>query len=88
MWPSPFHSQPALVSIYAAALYSDANYPQLHCRPSRREGVVLGSGPTSPEAILCIPREIQRIAKGAGKKVPRENCRKVSKNFLTLFDDF
>ena len=32
--------------------------------------------------------EIQRIAKGAGKKVPRENCRKVSKNFLTLFDDF
>ena len=30
----------------------------------------------------------QRIAKGAGKKVPRENCRKVSKNFLTLFDDF
>ena len=30
----------------------------------------------------------QRIAKGAGKKVPRENCRKVLKNFLTLFDDF
>ena len=30
----------------------------------------------------------QRIAKGAGKKVPRENCRKVSKSFLTLFDDF
>ena len=22
------------------------------------------------------------------KMVPRENCRKVSKNFLTLFDDF
>ena len=26
--------------------------------------------------------------KRAGKMVPRENCRKVSKNFLTLFDDF
>ena len=35
------------------------------------------------------PRSVcQRIAKGAGKEVPRENCRKVSKNFLTLFDDF
>ena len=31
--------------------------------------------------------KIQRIPKGAGKKVPREKCRKVSKNFLTLFDD-
>ena len=32
--------------------------------------------------------QVQQIAKGAGKKVPRENCRKVSKNFLTLFDVF
>ena len=39
--------------------------------------------------ISRIPKfSNQRIAKGAGKKVPRENCRKVSKNFLTLFDDF
>ena len=31
---------------------------------------------------------IQSLPKGAGKMVPREICRKVSKNFLTLFDDF
>ena len=30
----------------------------------------------------------QSPPKGAGKMVPRENCRKVSKNFLTLFGDF
>ena len=30
----------------------------------------------------------QSLPKGAGKMVPRENCRKVSKSFLTLFDDF
>ena len=36
----------------------------------------------------CDHPTLQRIAKGAGKKVPRENCRKVSNNFLTLFDDF
>ena len=30
----------------------------------------------------------QSPPKGAGKMVPRENCRKVSKNFLTLFEDF
>ena len=29
----------------------------------------------------------QSPPKGAGKLVPRENCRKVSKNILTLFDD-
>ena len=30
----------------------------------------------------------QRPPKGAGRMVPRENGRKVSKTFLTLFDDF
>ena len=33
-------------------------------------------------------RLFQSPPKGAGKKVPRENCQKVSKNFLTFFDDF
>ena len=28
------------------------------------------------------------LQKGPEKKVPRKNCRKVSKNFLALFDDF
>ena len=35
----------------------------------------------------CFYRN-QSPPKGAGKLVPRENCRKVSKNILTLFDDF
>ena len=30
---------------------------------------------------------LSETPEGAGKMVPRENCRKVSKNFLTLFDD-
>ena len=30
----------------------------------------------------------ESLPKGARKMVPREKCRKVSKNFLTLFDDF
>ena len=34
--------------------------------------------------FLCV----RAPPKGAGKKVPRENCRKVSKNLLTFFDDF
>ena len=34
------------------------------------------------------PKLNQSPPKGAGKPVPRKNCRKVSKIFLKLFDDF
>ena len=36
----------------------------------------------------CAPQKSQSPPKGAGKLVPRENCRKVSTIFLRLFDDF
>ena len=39
--------------------------------------------PTLSEAIF-----FQSPPKRAGKRVPRDNCQKVSKIFLTLFDDF
>ena len=37
-------------------------------------------------AVLLVA--FQSRTKGAGKPVPRENCRKVSKIFWTLFDNF
>ena len=47
----------------------------------------------SPENFWTVQRMsvttlYQRPPKGAGKRVPHENCQKMSKMFLTLFDDF
>ena len=53
-------------------------------------GIFLREAPMSTKSLVHktgFPLS-QRIAKGAGKKVPRENCRKVSKKVLTLFDVF
>ena len=52
-------------------------------------GMSMGGDKTSRYSHLVVVLAIvQCPPKGAGKMVPRENCRKVSKNFLTLFDDF
>ena len=61
-------------------------------RVAKVEMLGTGGNTIGAEMITKFPKQFfrscQRIAKGAGKKVPRENCRKVSKMFLTLFDDF
>ena len=61
-------------------LWLALSHLEVTIRPSRITQLI-------PQEFSGVTK-VQRIAKGAGKKVPRENCRKVSKNFLTLFDDF
>ena len=56
--------------------------------PGRTKDTTIRRSRNDKNREAANPCLYQRIAKGAGKKVPREKCRKVSKNFLTLFDDF
>ena len=42
----------------------------------------------SPDKAIMRVTLFKSPPKGANKMVPRENCRKVSENSLTLFDDF
>ena len=48
-----------------------------------KEGSSMGVSESLP-----VGQPLSESPKTAGKMVPRENCRKVSKSFLTLFDDF
>ena len=50
--------------------------------------LLVGFSTGNPPKIGTFTAWTRSPPKGAGKKVPRENCRKVSKNFLTFFDDF
>ena len=81
----PFTKPPFYLPV---TFYSDPNTPPIRVNSKLEKAVAVRNSLLEKFAGEEFRHCCQSSPKGAGKLVPRENCRKVSKIFLTLFDDF